>query len=66
MSKSIAGLAMLLSLIFQIIAIGCMIRFGVQTAEFGYTQLVTFGWICVSIIGEYMSKEETNESHHGN
>ena len=70
MMPAITSITTLLSIIFQCISIGCMIRFGVSSPEFGWTQLISFCWIGVALIGGYCKEggnhETLNESEkHG-
>lgn len=69
----VGSLSVILSILFQLIAVGCMIRFGVNTFEYGLTQVVAFAWMILAMISYGWSYEtyEASEggkdgTHHGN
>lgn len=58
------SLSAFLSIIFQCIAIGCMIRFGVPTYEYGLTQVVAFAWMILAMFS-YGLTYDTQGGNHG-
>lgn len=65
----VGSLSVILSIIFQLIAIGCMIRFGVNTFEYGLTQVVAFAWMVLAMFAYgwmYDTQGGENGTHHSN
>lgn len=64
----VGSLSVILSIIFQLIAIGCMVRFGVNTFEYGLTQVVAFAWMVLAMFAYGWMYDEGGKdgTHHGN
>lgn len=65
----VGSLSVILSIIFQLIAIGCMIRFGVNTFEYGLTQVVAFAWMVLAMFAYGLENDiqgGKNGTHHSN